>query len=87
MEQIKRNYRYTCYFRIEGTDFRHPRSLNFCPAPDSKQGMLSFMHGFWVDIKGNLVEDILQREEDLIWIPPHKVDHIERKLIIEEGQE
>lgn len=38
-------------------------------------GMLTFTSGFWLDANYELTHD---RSEFFVWIPPHKIEYIER---------
>lgn len=48
------------------------------------EGMLTFVHGFWLDEDLGLVLDTMEnhREKQVFWIPPHRIRFI-RKIVEE----
>jgi len=56
---------YICHFKFMGDDKKI----------ESEDGSIALYQGFWLDNKLKLTVSFSKRK---IWIPPHKIEYIER---------
>lgn len=64
-------WQYKCHFMFKGEAWAEV----ITPDDPHFQGMLTFCDGFYLDVNMKLAH---KQEDQHYWIPPHKIEYIER---------